>query len=399
MSVAIAKIENEVILPGRRDNRAWFEPGIAVVPVPGVVCPEVFVVAKLLTGNDVGPLFFLRTRDLGKTWTPAALSRNWHKVPLADHVFEEPWFVPFYHTKSQQLLALGNTHFVVDEGKDSGQKNEHHVRLPGRDPSAVYSLWREQQQDFLPWQRLSLPENLSLGLYYAGQKHECPDGTILVPGYYYKGPAKTSAPEHVCVTVLRLEFRDGELRFLEHGSVHVIEEKRGLAEPSLICCNGQFFLTVRHDARGYVARSDDGLEFQPLQPWLFDDGETLGNYNTQQHWLKHDNRLFLVYNRKSELNHGVFRSRAPLFVAEVDQERLCVIRDSERILIPEQRARMGNFAIADVTADESWVITGDWLEGMFSGVQPGDRFYVDSPTINYNQYIGDLLLARVIWQP
>src|SRR5690606_36346762 len=127
-------------------------------------------------------------------------------------------------------------------------------------------------------------------------------------------------------------------------------------------------------------------------------GEDLGNYNTQQKWLKHDDTLYLVYNRKSELNNGVFRSRAPLFMAEVDTDRLRVRRNTERIVFPEKGARMGNFNIASPTQDQSWIITGEWLQGKFDHSEKGDRFWVDSSSINYIQYIGDLLLARFYWK-
>jgi len=396
MSDIIAGIENEIIIHGRRDNRTWFEPGVAVVPTEGRGLPEIFVVAKLLTGNDVGPLFFMRTSDQGKTWTPPVLSRNWHKIPMEKDVFEEPWFVPVYHENTGRLLALGNTHFVMDEGGVE-QKNEKHVNLPGNYPKAVYSLWNQQLQDFEPWQRLATPEELRLGIYHAGQKHECPDGTMLVPGYYYSGPDR-NGEEKMKITMMRLSFNGSEPVYIEHGSILSAEDARGFAEPSIVFFEERYFLTVRHDRCGYVTRSEDGLNFDEPFPWRFDDGSELGNYNTQQHWLKHANRLYLVYNRRSELNNGVFRSRAPLFMAEIDVDRLCVIRKSERVVFPEKGARMGNFCIADVSSEESWIITGEWLEGMFSHSRPGNRFYVERKDINYIQYLGDLLLARVIWK-
>ncbi|NLE67632.1 MAG: hypothetical protein GX608_09445, partial [Lentisphaerae bacterium] len=90
--------------------------------------------------------------------------------------------------------------------------------------------------------------------------------------------------------------------------------------------------------------------------------------------------------------------RAPLFMAEVDPDRLCVRRDTERIVFPENGARMGNFCMADVGPSESWVISGEWLEGMFPHSLKGRRFHVESDTINYIRYIGNLLLARVHWK-
>lgn len=72
-----------------------------------------FIVAKLLTGNDIGPLMFLKTSDLGKTWTPPMLSQSWFKIPLADDIFDEPWFGLQYHvqgvfpTQMQSHVLLG----------------------------------------------------------------------------------------------------------------------------------------------------------------------------------------------------------------------------------------------------------------------------------------------------
>ena len=84
-------------------------------------------------------------------------------------------------------------------------------------------------------------------------------------------------------------------------------------------------------------------------------------------------------------------------MAEVDADRLMVRRKTERIVFPEKGARMGNFNVANVSDTESWVVTGEWLEGRFSHLKEGDRFWVDNENINYIQYIGDLLLARVHW--
>ena len=127
-----------------------------------------------------------------------------------------------------------------------------------------------------------------------------------------------------------------------------------------------------------------------------DDGQELGNYRTMTHWLVRDDALYLVYNRTHELNNGVFRDRAPLFIAQVDPEKLCVIRDTEQVVIPENGARLGNFAVANVSDDESWIVSGEWLEQNVPGYKEGMPFWADlGDQANRMQYIGDLLLARV----
>lgn len=393
----ISRIENEIILQGRRNNQAWFEPRMGVIPPQANDRnPEVFIVVTLLAGDDIGPQFFLKTGDLGKTWTPPALTQRWHKIPLENDVFEEPWFGLTYHKKTGRLVAIGRTHCVQDAGTDTLYKMEHHAKVPGFCSASAYSVWDPAAQDFKSWEKLQFPEGFQPAVYYGGQRHECDDGILLIPGGYIE-PNKTAQDGYGRVTVVRCSFDGSDLHYIEHGSVHVVEEVRGLHEPSLIWFQGRYFMTIRHDLRAYVTTGEDGLHFGELRPWTFDDGKELGNYNTQQHWLKHGDTLYLVYNRKSELNNGVFRSRAPLFMAEVDPDKLQVRRSTERIVFPEKGARMGNFCVADVTADESWIVTGEWLEGMFSYKKKGMRFYVESESINYIQYIGNLLLARVCW--
>ena len=59
------------------------------------------------------------------------------------------------------------------------------------------------------------------------------------------------------------------------------------------------------------------------------------------------------------------RHRAPLFIAQVDPERLEVIRATERVLVPERGAELGNFGAAAITDRESWVTVaeGVWEDG------------------------------------
>ncbi len=394
----IDHIENEIILHGRKNNQAWFEPAIGVIPGDEQKLPQVFVRATLLTGNDIGPQLYLKTDDLGKSWSNPILCQNWFKVPLEDDVFEEPWFGFFYHKFSKKFLALGFTHFVQDSGKYNGniQKNEAHYNAPNLKKGIVYSLWNPDKADFTLWKRMNLPENLFLGIYQNGQFHEMEDGTILIPGYYFDNPGGIDAKnKYSKVTVLRCRFDGKELKLIEHGSIHTVEENRGLHEPSVVYFKGRYYMTIRHDQRAYVTSSENGLQYDDLKVWHFDDGGILGNYNTQQKWLKHNDTLYLVYNRESELNNGVFRSRAPLFIAEVDVEKMVVLRKTERIVFPEKGARMGNFNVVNVLDKESWVVTGEWLQGNFSDSKEGQRFWLGWDNVNYLQYIGDLLLARI----
>ena len=186
------------------------------------------------------------------------------------------------------------------------------------------------------------------------------------------------------------------MRMLEMGNILRRDTKRGLCEPSIVRFGKSFYMTIRHDDTAYVAVSDDGLHYSDPLEWRFDDGAVLGNYNTQQQWLAQGGALYLLYNRRHELNNGVFRSRAPLFIAQVDPDGPCVLRETEHVVFPEHGARMGNFGVAPVTDGEAWVVTGEWLEQLVPGHREGMRFWANAaPQYNRIQYLGDLLLGRI----
>ncbi len=183
------------------------------------------------------------------------------------------------------------------------------------------------------------------------------DGKLLVPLYIGK-----SAKDRYSTTVAECRFDGEKLVYERNGNVLRLDVARGLYEPSLIAFSGRYYLTLRNDVRGYVSVSDDGLHFAEPKPWTFDDGAELGSYNTQQHWLAHRDGLFLVYTRRGANNDHIVRHRAPLFMARVDPEKLQVIRATEKVVVPERGAEMGNFGCARINENESWVTV---CEGMF----------------------------------
>ena len=59
----------------------------------------------------------------------------------------------------------------------------------------------------------------------------------------------------------------------------------------------------------------------------------------------------------------VFRHRAPLFMALVDPQRLCVIRATERVLVPERGARLGElWRDGGQLVTETWVTAAEWMQ-------------------------------------
>jgi hypothetical protein len=154
-----------------------------------------------------------------------------------------------------------------------------------------------------------------------------------------------------------MKFDGGTLTYVTQGRELNLAVPRGLYEKSLTWYRGRYYLTIRNDQKGYVTVSDDGLNFESIRPWTFDDGSDLGSYNTQQKWVTHSDGLFLVYTRRGANNDHIPRHRAPLFIAQVDTDKLHVIRSTERVAVPERGADIGNFDATTVDARETWITT------------------------------------------
>ena len=382
--------ELQAVCSGYDRKTCWVQTRAGVMPGGGAV----ITTQKLrLTGSDIFyAIHSMHSEDGGRTWSPPVEQAAFAPRPWQDGAyFYVSDFWPTWHAASGALLGTGHSPLYRNDELASGPYPR----------STAYSVYDADAHAWRAWRFLELPEG---AFYNSGsgcvQRLDLANGDILLP-IYYRTEEASRDPWHHCsrVAVLRCTFDGETLRYVEHGNSLSVPEPRGLGEPSIARFADRFFLALRNDCCGFVAASDDGLHFGTPVPWRFDDGEDLGNYNTQQHWVTHADALFLVYTRRGAGNDHVFRHRAPLFMAEVDPERLCVIRDSERVIIPEDGARMGNFCTLNVDSDEAWVITGEWLQQLIDGYEDGMPFYAncargDSP-YNRIQYIGDLLLARI----
>lgn len=343
-------IRLETLCSGFDKKTCWVHPRAGAIP--GDPPSVVLTMQKLqLTGSDV---FFalneMRTDDLGKTWS-APLE---HGATLGRR--EEPGgiivaasdFWPKWHAESGKLLGIGHTVRYRDNKV-----------MPIRRRETCYSVYDPQKRTWAAWDTLAMPDEPMF--YNAGagcvQRLDLPNGDILLPISF-----KAEAEKFSRVTVLRCAFDGSRLKMMGRGNVLAMDSDRGLGEPSLTRFCGRYYLTLRQDKAGYVSASDDGLQFSEPKKWTWDDGSELGNYNTQQHWVTHDDALFLVYTRRGANNDHVFRHRAPLFIARVDPERLRVIRATERVLVPERGARLGNFGVTEVSGNETWVTVAEWMQ-------------------------------------
>ena len=263
---------------------------------------------------------------------------------------------PLWHRASGRFLVTGHT-VDYDIGSDRPVDPFRRTRI------IPYATYDPGTGAWSPVKSVVMPE----GNVYAdcgsgcSQCFELPDGGLLVPVSYREkadGRAKNAMTQ-----VLRCTFDGETLAAAEFGNpLGVEEEVRGLGEASVIGCGGRFYLTLRGDTHGYVSVSEDGLHYTQPEIWRWDDGEILPTYNTQSHFLTLGGRLYLVYTRKNGHNDHVFRHRAPLYLGEVDPDRLCVIRSSECVVIPERGARLGNFGAANDGPDLAYISASEWMQ-------------------------------------
>jgi hypothetical protein len=229
--------------------------------------------------------------------------------------------------------------------------------MKNRPRSTAYAVYDPETDEWSAWKRIKVPDenkfyNSGSG---CGQWLVKPDGGLLVPVYF---KAKGDTTNCYSSTIFHCSFDGEELSYIKHGEELSLDEPRGVYEPSLTIFDSRYYLTLRNDKKAYVTASDDALHWQPIKPWTFDNGLEIGSYNTQQHWATHSEGLFLVYTRRDANNDHIPRSRAPLFMATVDPDRLLVQKKTERILIPERGVMMGNFGVANINNEETWVTVG-----------------------------------------
>lgn len=338
-------------------KQCWTHPRAGIVPGVGQNGkPRIVMTMNTLDleGSDVFKgVYGLYTDDLGGIWTePEELSTLAPRTETIDgenRPVAVSDFWPKYHKASGKLLGTGHTVVYTTDWKVAHPRPRH----------TSFSVYTPETNQWSAWEKLEMPDTVKFHDAGAGcvQRFDEEDGTMLLP-IYYRPPGKNSR-----VTVTRCSFDGSKLKYLEHGNeMQVDDETRGLHEPSVTRFNDQYYLTIRNDERGYVTRSADGLEYEPIREWKFDDGAPLGNYNTQQHWVTHRDALYLVYTRRGANNDHVFRHRAPLFMAQVDPERLVVIRNTEDILVPERGARLGNFGVTEISSQETWVTVSEWMQ-------------------------------------
>ncbi len=369
--------KSEVVFKELSPDFCWFHPRVA--PLPGYGKdggPAVIMtIQKHLSADDhYSGMYFLRTDDLGKTWTaPTEIPElAWQKgednetIAVCD-------VTPGWHAHSGKLVAIGIKLRYSQQGGQLTDKPRSH--------ECAYATYDPKTNKWTAWKMLAMPETDGKFFLLAPgcvQWLEQPDGSLLVPTYF-RGPAESG---RYSTTVLHCSFNGQELKYLKHGDEIGTDSGRGLYEPSLAVLQGKYFLTLRNDSAAYVTTSTDGLKYAPIKKWTFDDGKDLGSYNTQAHWLSHSDGLLLCYTRRGANNDHIPRNRAPIFVAQINPVTLQVLRHTEQKLLPERGVMLGNFGAAAITQHESWVTDAEYVFGTKPNPKGAD---------------GSTWLGRVVW--
>ena len=365
------QVRLDVVNEGYDGKTCWFHPRAGAMPGESPTVVLTMQELNLKRSDVFYPIASLESSDLGRTWSPIVE----HAQTLGRHPFgnncEEGIcdFTPKWHRASGKLIATGHTVVYSND-----------VLVVARPRYTAWSVYEPKTRTWTPWAKLAMPEEPKFSCGGAGstQRVDLENGDILLPIY-----SKEIKEKAYFSTVVRARFDGDKLRYVEHGTELTVNVDRRLYEPSLAKFKERFYLTMRNDRAAYIAVGSDGLHFSEPRKWTFDDGADLGSYNTQAHWVTHPEGLFLVYTRRGANNDNVIRHRAPLFIARIDPERLVAIRATERELVPNKGAQLGNFAVVDVNEHETWVTTSE-------GMSPRDT--------SKSGANGRVYAARILWE-
>ena len=351
----IGSIDLQTIATGRPEVN-WFQSRPTVIPgTPNTI---------LVTTQELRPsqthgyydIFAFTSDNGGTSWTEPEKVPSLQREQQAngfDRVAGDLWLS--WHPQTKRVLATGKTFHFAQRKLEDNQREE-----------VSYAVYDPVQRTWSNLQTVTMPEKDSSSHRFVTPNAGCNQpvllatGDVLLPIRYQK----RSDTVNYTTIVAQCTFDGQTLKYVNHGTELSHLNGRGLYEPSLTQFQDKFYLTLRSDHAAYVAASDDGLTFpNGITEWRFDDGEPLGSYNTQQHWVVHpqEKGLFLAYTRRGANNDHIFRHRAPLFIAQVAPETLRVIRATERILVPENHAGLGNFGVCQLSDSETLVMTSEYL--------------------------------------
>ena len=350
------RIERSTVLTSTGDYH-WSQSRAALIP--GDPARVIVTTQEIEKRGSHGyrDIFYTETTDNAKTWSAPKRVDNLgrKRSPLGVEMVMGD-LCPQWHAATKTVLVTGKTFGFRKDAKPNEAKDDRAFEC------VAYAVYSPATNEWSGLKIMAMPERDHAGHPIiepnAGCNQRCdlPNGDVLLPVRY-----RADAKQRLYTTVVaRCGFDGGALTYREHGSEMSITVPRGLYEPSVCQFKDRFFLTMRAEKTGYVARGRDGIHYEPIMEWKFDDGQPLGSYCTQQHWITHGDGLYLLYTRRGANNDHIFRHRAPIFIAQVDPDKLHVLRATEQVLMPEAGVDLGGgFAPVVVNERETWVISSE----------------------------------------
>jgi len=368
------EIEVSEAMRGSDQDFIWTQARAAAIPDDeGSFVGLMTMSQKLKSGDDVYyDLYQSQSTDRGESWSEPGVipGLRIHEIGGGSRRSMSD-MTPQWHAASGKVLNIGKFFFYTDDSTPDRSRRE-----------VAYAVYDPDTKEWGPYRVLELPEHDTEARLLTAPGSGCvqysieKNGDVFLPIAYR---ALTEEEHQISnretfdvranmnnddiggsVAIVRCSF-DGEmLTFLEIGNSLTVKQGRGFSEPSIAKFAGKWFMTIRSDKTAWVATSRDGLFFEGLKEWTFDEGSKLGSYNTQQHWAIVRDGLYLIYTRPDGTNDHVFRHRAPLYIGRVDPDRIAVLKATEQVCIPEDGVALGNFGVTQVADNEVWVVAAEY---------------------------------------
>lgn len=335
-------VTTRLVREGAPAGFRWTIPRVCALEAKDARPAWLMTMSKLsTTGTDVyrGVAFTLST-DGGETWS-ALTELPYGARPLCEGIVGMfGAMVPMYHAQTAKVLLLGNcvgyTHYDTPAVKLTAVR---HPAYAVYDPAAgkwseTYTVLDHEEE-----------ANTTSGFPWL-----LPDGSFLWPcngGYILK-----AAFDGKAVSILG---RSPQIQGLG-------KQAKNTGEYHLTQAGGKFYLAMRCPDQNRIAESDDGFHFAPAVELRWDDGKLVPSSSTQMRWIRQGGRLYLVYTRADSTSQGIFRNRAPLWMAELDTASLRLKQATEIIAVPISPGRddLGNFGTTFVSDTLSLITTSEF---------------------------------------
>jgi hypothetical protein len=335
-------VSTQMVLEGAPPGCRWTIPRIAAFGTNAAHPEMLMTLCKLSqTGTDVylGPAF-MASNDGGESWSPLT------ELPYAARPLRAGIMgvfgavVPVFHAATGKVLLLGNCVGYTGFGTPAAKLTA--VRYPAY---AVYDpATRKWSPDYTVLDREE-DANTTSGFPWI-----LPNGTLLWP--CNGGRVLKAAFDGVKLTILA---RSPQIEGLG-------KQPKNSGEYHLTELGNKFYLAMRCADQNRIAISADGQNFEPAVELRWDDGSLVPSISTQMRWIRQQGRLYLVYTRVDSSSQGIFRNRAPLWMAELDLATLRLKKSTEVIAVPISPGRddLGNFGTTFVNDQLSLVTTSEF---------------------------------------